>query len=108
MIHVYSAFISGIVVGFYYSKPSFFIALVCFIGLFIFKLLESRFEAFYNKENSDINKTVLSETLNNIKLIRSLNAEAAMIKKFSFEKPKSWIKTKVLFPIIAGTIFGFS
>jgi ATP-binding cassette subfamily B (MDR/TAP) protein 1 len=74
--------------------------------LVMFKIVESKFTVSYNKQSVDINNTVLTETLNNMKLIRSINAQSSIIAKF--ENNSSDFLVHFVYSLLAGIIFGFS
>ena len=101
-----SGFLIGVLISFLFSWKSAFISIGLYPILILFKYGESRFEIYYSSKNTVIDRTTLSESLSNFKLVKSLKSENFMINRFTKEDPS---KTHGPFmPVVAGFVFGLS
>jgi len=107
LIHSSCSLIISITIGIYYSWRITLVSVALAPVLLIYKLIESRFAALYEKNGADLDNVLLTESLSNIKLIRSLNAQEKFIQKFTV-KSDSGSKQSIILPVLAGLVFGFS
>jgi ATP-binding cassette subfamily B (MDR/TAP) protein 1 len=107
LVQLFSSYVVSIILGLYLSWRVALVSVFLTIVLMIFKIYESKFSSFYQSKNIKIDNVLLSETLGNLKLIRSLNAQSKIIEKFNAGSD-SKSKLDTFFPLIAGLIFGFS
>ena len=107
LIHASCSLIVSIVMGIYFSWRITLVSIALAPVLLIYKLIESKFAASYEKNDADLDNVLLTESLSNLKLIRSLNAQEKFLQKFTIKSDKTSKRT-IIFPILAGLVFGFS
>lgn len=107
LIQMTFSFIGGLVFCCFYSISIAIVSFFITLGIFIFKIYESKFSRYYSMLAHEMNLTVISETLGNMRLVRSLNAEETILRQFvsqsKEEKQKRFVNA-----IFAGFIFGMS
>lgn len=94
-------------VCFYFSYPLALTSIVLSFFIVLFKYAESEVMNVLDDENNKINVTLLNESINNTRFIKSVGCQEDLLKKFAEEDVDTDLK-KQSFPFYAAVIFGLS
>ena len=107
LIQMLSSFILGLLICAYTSIHLAAIVFGVTSAIMIFKFYESNFTSYYAVLSREMNLKVLTETLGNMRVVKSLNAEHKILNQLT-EIQKEEKKRRFQTSIFAGLIFGFS
>ncbi len=102
-----SSFLIAIIISFIYSWRVTLVSLALSPLMIISGIVETSMYATEDKKSTIDGSQMLSESLNNIKLVKSLNAEETLMERFK-RNSRKFQKKMLRNQIIIGVLYGFS